>query len=262
MLKTRALTCAGCYHSSHHRPETMGAALGLHAEFGRDKTSLSGRLRRFAKRCFQAPAPVWGCADYARYCTLLALVFVFVWRGAGVSRLVGTLFPPATPTRSRGRGGHQHGRRYGHKGRPAPLQGQAIAGDNATSTGTATGTGPGAVTGAPTPRARIGRGRRAHRRGQHHQPKGAAGARIGPGEWGHGEPLSRQIPAMCGANQQPPQGSRQGPAKAGKREAKSRGGKGSVIQKRRRKFHHIKKSLFVPALSPLCPRFVPVSQSA
>ena len=93
-------------------------------------------------------------------------------------------------------------------------------------------------------------------------PGRSAGARIGPGEWGHGEPLSRQIPAMCGANQQPPQGSRQGPAKAGKREAKSRAGKGSVIQKRRRKFHHIKKSLFVPALSPLCPRFVPVSQSA
>ena len=46
-------------------PETLRTpAARVFKESRRDKTSLSGRLRRLSKRCFQAPAPVRGCRDY------------------------------------------------------------------------------------------------------------------------------------------------------------------------------------------------------
>lgn len=156
VLKTRAKTCAGCYHSSHHRPETMGAAQGLHAEFRRDKTSLSGRLRRFAKRCFQAPAPVWGCADYARYCTLAALFSWFCaqaqrgaladqWASVGAGAATGT---GATPGARTGR----------HQDTAQPGRYRGATGRN---TATATGT-----RGPDTGRA-LDHGRR-YRPGHHH----------------------------------------------------------------------------------------------
>ena len=70
---------------------------------------------------------------------------------------------------------------------------------------------------APTlaPQAKPLPGSDAPPQGQHcHQPgttppaqaprNSTAGARIGPGQWGHREPQSRPIPAMCRANQQWP----------------------------------------------------------
>jgi len=55
MLKTRDQTCARCCHSDHpaRNHETRQGA--VFAESRRDKTSLSGRLHRWSKRCFQAP---------------------------------------------------------------------------------------------------------------------------------------------------------------------------------------------------------------
>lgn len=122
----------------------MGAAQGLHAEFRRDKTSLSGRLRRFAKRCFQAPAPVWGCADYARYCTLAALFSWFCahaqrgaladqWASVGAGAATGTGATPGART-GRHQDTAQPGRYRGATGR-----------NTATATGTrgpATGRAP------------------------------------------------------------------------------------------------------------------------
>ena len=134
----------------------MGAAQGLHAEFRRDKTSLSGRLRRFAKRCFQAPAPVWGCADYARYCTLAALFSWFCahaqrgaladqWASVGAGAATGT---GATPGARTGR----------HQDTAQPGRYRGATGRN---TATATGT-----RGPDTGRA-LDHGRR-YRPGHHH----------------------------------------------------------------------------------------------
>ena len=163
----------------------MGAAQGLHAEFGRDKTSLSGRLRRFAKRCFQAPAPVWGCADYARYCTLAALVFPFVWV-PGANRPSAGPGHPATGagTGSATRREQRHplrgapGRRYGHS-RAHARTGRATSPGAGHRHGhrragpTWCGPAPGTTPPAPRPGHQLGSatatGPAPHRRGQRHQ---------------------------------------------------------------------------------------------
>lgn len=199
----------------------MGAAQGLHAEFGRDKTSLSGRLRRFAKRCFQAPAPVWGCADYARYCTLAALVFPFVWVPGANRPSAG----PGHPATGAGTGSATR------RGQRPPLRGSCRAPLRAQSrTGRATSPGAGH--------------RHGHRRA---------------GGMGHGEPYRAQFLQCAGQTSSrrrvPDKGSKR---QAGGMQKKQRW-EGSVIHKRVNKFHHVINLLFVPTLFPLCSRFVPAS---
>lgn len=131
---------------------------------------------------------------------------------------------------------HQHGHRYGHGA------GRRHRGTN--TTGADRARAPGAPPGTTPPAQRRRRG--ADRAGG----MGPRGTPIAPNSCNvRGKPT-----AAAGFQTRASKGRQTG--------SKKQGREGVSNTEKKKKFHHIKKSLFVPALSPLCPRFVPVSQSA
>ena len=194
--------------------------------------------------------------------------------------------PLRAPQRPRAHGAGAGWARLAHPARPRPrargagaasraplrARGRASAGDNATSATAGPPAGQRhshrastAPPGTTPPAGQQGAGAPRYGHVQRHQTgttppaQGCAGARIGPGGWGHGEPYRAQFLQCAGQTSS----RRRVPDKGSKRQAggmqKKQRWEGSVIHKRVNKFHHVINLLFVPTLFPLCSRFVPVS---